>query len=347
MSANVRSYGSYLNKSIQASQSAVDRANSVHDPYYKESSIILLSNSWELFSKALLIKHGGEKLIYESGTNKEISIKAEKAVNKLKNLGYISETQAIPIQQLISLRNEAIHSILNDIPDEIVFHLEYYAIRYLKELIEINFKQYSKFFKRNYLSINFEGVVTYADKVKKLVSKAKKSRDLKSVRLAYLLERGTVFNGGEYIKQSDFNKALLDKRNKRPMYKLKLGEYSRKSEMIVVVPIQAPSGTVADIKLTKSRSHGNITVNFEKRASDDDYPYLTTDLGVKIGRSRYYIQQIIKDLKIKENPEFHQNIRTGKKSSTNKYSEPCLSYLKEFLTNNPDYVPKNSLSKIK
>jgi len=66
MSTNIRSYGPHLNKSIQAAQSAIDRANSVHDPYYKESSIILLSNSWELFSKALLIKHGGEKLIYES-----------------------------------------------------------------------------------------------------------------------------------------------------------------------------------------------------------------------------------------------------------------------------------------
>jgi len=186
--------------------------------------------------------------------------------------------------------------------------------------------------------------VTYADRVKKLVSRAKKRRDLKSMRLTYLLERGTIFNGSEYIKQSDFNKNLLDKRNKRPMYKLKLGEYSRKSDMIVVVPIQAPSGTVADIKLTKSRSQGNISVNFEKRATDDDYPYLTTDLGVRIGRSRNYTQQIIKDLKVKENCEFHQNIRTGKTSSTNKYSESCLSYLKEFIVNNPDYIPKNSRS---
>ena len=68
MASNVRTYGNFLDKSLQAILSGIDRANSINDPYYKEGSIILLANAWELLSKALLIKHGGDSLIYESGS---------------------------------------------------------------------------------------------------------------------------------------------------------------------------------------------------------------------------------------------------------------------------------------
>lgn len=338
MAANARTYGPFLDKSLMAVHSAVDRANSINDPYYKEGSIIFLANAWELFAKALLIKHGGDALIYETGTRKERTITAESAVHKLKTLGYINELQAASIQQIISLRNEASHSTLPAIADEIVFHLEYYAIRYYKEMLDINFKAYAKKFKRQFLSISFAGITTYADSVKKLVTRAKKNKKTEEVRLAYLLERGVNFSGSEYMKQVDFDKMLLNKKTARPMRKLKIGEYARSADMVVVVPIQAPSGTQADIKLSKSNK-GVLTVNFDKRATDDDYPYLTQDVSSKLGKTRSFVQRMIKDLDIKGTASYHQRIRSGNKSFVHKYSDTCVNYLKKYLEDNPTYIP--------
>lgn len=338
MPVGSRNYTRYLPNAINAIHSAIERANSINDPYYKEGSVILLANAWELLAKAVLIKHSGEAAIYETGSRKERTITAEVAVSKLKSLGYISDLQAAPLQQIISLRNEATHQSLPDVPDEILFHLEYYAVRYFKEILEANFKQYAKKFRSHFLSVSFDSVTTYADSVKKLVTKARKIKKSDAVRLAYLLERGVGFSGSEYIKQADFEKVLRDRKTSRPMYKLNLGDYSRKAEMIVVVPIQAPSGTSADITLTKNRG-SSISVNINKRATDDDYPHLTKDLSAKLGKSSSYVSKTISNLKIKGNALYHQQIRSGSRSLVHKYSDSCLNYLRAYYQDNPDYKP--------
>lgn len=329
MPANIRSYGNYLDKSIIAIHSGIDRANSINDPYYRESSLILIANAWELLSKALLIKHGGESQIFETGSRKEKTITAEYATNKLKNLGYLSEIQNNLVQQVISLRNEASHKTLPNIPDEILFHIEYYSIRYFRELLDINFKNYSKKFRQKFLSVSFESSTTYADSVKRLVAKARKNKKIEDIRLAFLLERGVNFSGTQYMKQSDFDKIILNKKIPRILYKLKIGEYARKADMIVVVPIQAPSGTQADIKLTKTFQGSSIAVKFDKRATDDDFPYLTTDLSSKLGIPRGKLLDKIKVLSIKGNSIYHQKVRTGRNSYSQKYSDQCLDLLKK------------------
>lgn len=340
MSTNSRTFGKYLNKAIDAVHSAIDAANSVHDPYYKEKSLVLFANAWELLAKALLVKHGGEVMIYETGTRKERTITAEKAVHKLNTLGYITDIQAAAVQQVISLRNEASHSVLPQLADEIVFHLEYYALRYFRDVLEANFKAALPKIRKQYLSVGFDGVKTYSDRVKNLVSKARKNKSPDDLKAAYLLERGVQFSGSEYIKQSDFNKTLLSKSTTRPMFKLKMGEYSRRGEMIVVVPIQAPTGTSADIKLTKSNT-GALTVKFDKRATDEDYPHLASDLSAKLGKTRYFVQRMVKDLNIKQNPLYHQQVRVSSKSSVHKYSDACLNFMRNHLAANPSYTPPN------
>lgn len=338
MPVGSRAYTKYLPNALRAIHSGVERANAINDPYYKEASIILIANAWELLAKSVLIKHAGEAVIYETGSRKERTITAEVAINKLKNLGYISNLQAAPLQQIISLRNEASHQSLPDIPDELLFHLEYYSIRYFREVLDANFKQYSRKLRANFLSVSFSPISTYAESVKKLVTRARKSKKNNDIRLTYLLERGISFSGGEYMKQADFEKALLNKSTTRPMYKLNLGDYSRNADMIVIVPIQAPSGTKADIKLSKGRG-SNISIAQIKRATDDDYPYLTKDLSTKLGKSSSYVSKTISNLSLKGNILYHQQIRAGSKSLVHKYSDSCLLYLRKFYEDNPDYAP--------
>lgn len=338
MPAGSRNYIKYLPNAIKAVHSGIERANAINDPYYKESSVILLANAWELLAKSVLIKHAGEAIIFETGSRKERTISAEVAVNKIKNLGYITDIQAIPIQQIISLRNEASHQSLPAIDDGLLFHLEYYTVRYFKEVLSANFKQYAKNMRKQFLSVSFDPVTTYSDSVKKLVAKARKGKRPEDIRLAYLLERGVCFAGNEYMKQADFEKVLKNKKISRPMYKLKLGEYSRKADMVVVVPIQAPSGTTADISLTKARG-SSISVKMNKRATDDDYPHLTKDLSTKLGQSSQYVSKTISNLDIKGNPLYHQQIRSGSRSLVHKYSDQCLNYLNNFYEENPTYNP--------
>lgn len=338
MPAGSRSYTKYLPNAIRAAHSGIERANAINDPYYKEGSVILIANAWELLAKSVLIKHGGEAAIYEAGSRRERTITAEVAINKLKNLGYISNLQAAPLQQIISLRNEASHQSLPPIPDELLFHLEYYSIRYFREILETNFKHYAKYLRNQFLSVSFTTVTTYADSVKKLVAKARKAKRLEDVRLTYLLERGVSFSGGEYMKQADFEKVLLNRKTARPMYKLNLGEYSRNADMIVVVPIQAPGGTKADINLSRARG-SSISITQTKRATDDDYPYLTKDLSAKLGKSSSYVSRTITNLSLKGNALYHQQIRSGSKSLVHKYSSQCLSHLKKFYEDNPVYEP--------
>ena len=338
MPVGSRNYTKYLPNALRAIHSGIERANAINDPYYKEASLMLIANAWELLAKSVLIKHAGEAAIYEKGSRKERTITAEVAINKLKNLGYISDLQAAPLQQVISLRNEAAHQSLPEIPDELLFHLEYYSIRYFREVIDANFKQYSKNLRDHFLSVSFAPVTTYAASVKKLVSKARKGKKVSDIRLTYLLERGVSFSGSEYMKQADFEKTLLNKKTARPMYKLNIGEYSRNADMIVVVPIQAPSGTKADINLSKGRG-SEISITQTKRATDDDYPHLTKDLSTKLGKSSPYVSKTISNLKLKGNALYHQQIRSGSKSLVHKYSDACLNHLRNFYSDNPTYEP--------
>jgi hypothetical protein len=113
-----RKYLIYLDKSISALLASIDRINSVHDAYKVEESLILLTNAWELLAKGTLMRDK-ENIILADGR----TISAEDAITKLVAKNYLAERQSQHIQQIISLRNSAIHSVLPYVPQEIVFHL--------------------------------------------------------------------------------------------------------------------------------------------------------------------------------------------------------------------------------
>ena len=126
-----RKYLIHLDKSINALLASIDRINSVYDPYKTEQSLILLTNAWELLAKSVLIRDKESILLGDSRT-----ITAEDAITKLVAKNYLTESQSQHIQQVISLRNSAIHSVLPDVPQEIIFHLMFYGVKFFKDLKE-------------------------------------------------------------------------------------------------------------------------------------------------------------------------------------------------------------------
>jgi hypothetical protein len=331
-----RKYLIYLDKSIAALLASIDRINNVHDTYKIEESLILLTNAWELFAKGILIRDR-EKIYLADGR----SITAEDAITKLVAKNYLTENQAQHIQQIISLRNSAMHSVLPDIPQEIVFHLMFYGVKFFKDIISGEFPTYKSKCSGNFLSISFDTFTTYADKLQKLISKARK-RGTPEQELLWLLERGVRFKGGQYISQNKFEDEIKKLgRKKRLYHHLKISDFIRGADMVVVVPVQAPKGYTADINLRKSSNKAGaaLPVMIKKTDLEEDYPYLTSEIARKINKGTNFVAKSAAVLMLKNNTTYHQAVRSSKSGKINRYSQKALDYLKDYLQKNPNYNP--------
>ena len=182
----IRTYNKYNQKAIAAINTAINSFNQVYGAYNTEATLLLLANAWELLAKAILIKN--KQSIYID-KNKNQSISLEKALFRLKDLKIIDHKQSQVLLQIASLRNEACHSILPPIPQEIQHHLFFFACKFFKDIYKQQFKKTHPLLNKNFLSLSFDQLKTYADCVQKLVSKIKRaSSDDK--KIVWLLERG-------------------------------------------------------------------------------------------------------------------------------------------------------------
>jgi hypothetical protein len=110
--------------------------------------------------------------------------------------------------------------------------------------------------------------------------------------------------------------------------------------VVRVVPVQAPKGYTADITLRKcNASNTALPVVVRRTDVEDDYPYLTKELGAAIGKDQNWTARAAADLGLKGDPKFHQQIRASSSSSVQRYSQAAIDRLKEYLGSHPDYSP--------
>jgi hypothetical protein len=327
-----REYIRILDKAIPAMESAIDSFNHVKHPYRNEATLLLFCNAWELLAKSVLVK----KKISIRKDKQGNSISAEQAISKLINIKVIEINQAELIQQIISLRNYAAHNILPSVPNEIMHHLLFFGCKFFREIVEAEFPARSKDLEGNYLSLSFSELTTYADKVQKLVSKIKKSEEDK--KLVWLLERGIKFDGASYISQFQFEQQY--KRKKRIMPHLAISDFIKNTDMVRIVPVQAPKNYTADISLRKgSKSDSSLPVQVIKTDLDVDYPFLTSELAAKLGKSQNFIAYTVKYLNLKGDPTYHQSVRSSKRGAVQRYSQAMFEKLDKYLKDNPDFNP--------
>ena len=91
------------------------------------------------------------------------------AIHRLKALNLIDENPAFAVLQVISLRDYAAHDLLPDIPEAILHHLFFFSCKSFKDTVEQEFPNHANFVSRNYLSISFTNITTYADQISKLL----------------------------------------------------------------------------------------------------------------------------------------------------------------------------------
>ena len=327
-----REYLRLLDAAKAAAESAIDTFNRARHPYRDEATLILLTNAWELLAKAVLVQRHESIRRGQRGE----TIAAEIAIARLQNKRLLDQNQAATVQQIISLRHAATHYLLPNVPEEVMHHLLYFGCKFFKEVVESVFPRHSKDLERNYLSLSFSDLTTYADKVQKLVSRVKRSP--RNKRLVWLLERGCSFDGSAYLTEKQFEAKYRGKRKVMPY--LDLGRFVRDADMVRIVPIQAPRNFTADVALRRgSARDATLPVVVKKTEIERDYPYLTRELGERVGKNQNWAARAAAVLGLKGDPKYHQAVRASRSSYVQRYSEAALQRLKQKLSEEPAFNP--------
>ncbi len=327
-----REYLILLDSAKAAIETAVDSYNRVKHPYRNETAVILLTNAWELLAKAILVQ--AHQSIRKGRRGDTVS--AEIAISKLLYRKDLKKHEAENIQQIISLRHAATHHYLPEVPDEVMQHLLFFACKFFREAVKRHFKSHAKDLEQNYLSLSFTELTTYADKVQKLVSRVKRSESDKT--LVWLLERGIAFDGSEYITEKQFESKYRGKKKIMPY--LGINDFLRNTDMVRIVPVEAPRNYTADISLRKgSPRDSSLPVIVKKTELETDYPYLTKELANEVGKSVSYVARTAQQLNLKGDPKYHQAIRSSKSGAVQRYSEAAKQFFLRKLAEEPSYKP--------
>ena len=331
-----RQYLQLSEASSKAMLSAIDCFNRVFGDYKVETTMMLMSNAWELLAKAVLVKR--KKNIY-TNRQKTRSICCEDALNKLVHWGELTKDQAELLQQIVSLRNRSTHDILPAVPEEIQHHLLFFGCKFFKEVSSKHFPKAAKKLSHNFLTLSFDHLTTYSDTVQKLVSKLRRGKKDEK-ELVWLLERGIRYvESSDYISQDKFEK-LYNRKHKIAPH-LKISAHLSTADMVRIVPVQAPKNYTADITLRKGgkKLKGSLPVTIKKTNVDEDYPLLTKDVASNLGKNLNFTAKALSVLGIKGNGDYHQAIRTSSKGSIQRYSQSALQKLKKHISDNPDFNP--------
>jgi len=153
-----------------------------------------------------------------------------------------------------------------------------------------------------------------------------------------LLERGIQFDGSAYITEAQFEQKYRGKKKILPH--LGLAKFIRNADMVRIVPIQAPRNYTADVTLRKgSAADASLPVLVRKTDLENDYPYLTKELGQKIAKSQNWTARTVLVLGLKNDPKYHQAVRASATSLVHRYSSAALESLKKKLADEPTFNP--------
>ncbi len=327
-----REYLRLLDKSKESAECAIDNFNRAKGPFRTEATLLLIGVAWELLAKAILVLN---KKSIKRGSGGD-AISAEVAVSKLLHFKKIEKHHSDIVQQIISLRNASVHDVLPEIPIEVQHHLMYYACKFYREVVARHFKAHASDLNQHYLSLSFDELTTYADKVQKCVSKIKKNESAK--QLIWLLERGIAFDGNKYLTPRQFETKIRGKSRTLPY--LEIGRYLRESDMIRIVPVEAPKNYTANINLRKgSAKDTSLPVVVKRTELETDYPYLTRELGEAIGRNTNFVARAASTLELKGNDMFHQAVRSSESGKIHRYSRAAKTKLEQKIAEDPNFNP--------
>lgn len=215
-------------------------------------------------------------------------------------------------------------------------HLLFYGCKFFREVIDKRFPSHTRDLPGKFLSLSYSDLTTYADKVQKAVSRARRSPNDR--RLVWLLERGLAFDGSSYLTEKQVEAKYNGKKKILPH--LRLGDFVRSADMVRIVPVEAPKNFTADLTLRKgSAADSSLPVVMKKTDLEADYPHLTREVAAMIGKDQNWTANAAEVLKIKGDPKYHTRIRASKSSYVQRYSDAAVDKLRTHLATQPGFNP--------
>lgn len=330
-SKNLRLYSRYFDASADALEVAVDNFNRVHPAFRTETAVIMLAISWELLAKAVLLKTS--RKIDARGDN---TISGKHAVLRLHNQKIINKDENDTIQMIISLRDESAHGLLPEISIEMVQHLIYFGIKAHRRISTEYFRSRSKTMPEHFLAMSFGDLTTFADKVAKSLTAAKRSPEKE--KLVWLLERGLTFDGAAYESRKEVTRRIQNGGSRRK--KLHVDRYASTNPMVRLIPVEAPKNMTADLVLRKGdRRDATLPVIVKQVNEEEMYPYFTAQIATRLGKDLNWVAKAAKTLNLKGDPRYHFAGRSSASQRTNRYSEEALQFLMRRLREKPEFNP--------
>lgn len=339
MSRGAPKYKNHVVTAIDAAKLSIESFNKINGFLRNQEAIVFNCLGWELLGKGFLMRRGYQ-ILKPDGT----SIGVEKVINLLQHkFQVINAEENKTLQQISSLRHEALHGILPNIDHEIITHLLYFSCKTFHSFLKQHFKAYFKDFDKNFLAISFRDYTFYSDKVSKLLTQAKKFKNDKN-RLLYLLDRGVDFAENPSKKKMvsyDVWKGKIKKlpRKSRVSRHLSIYKYLSKQEDIRLIPVHVSRGYKPEVQLTKT-SNPLAPVFVKKSDPNVDFPHLTSDIASKLKKSLSFIAKTVRKLKIIDNDTYCSRIRTSRSGSgVPKYNDKALNFIKDYLEKHSDFNP--------
>ncbi len=327
-----------LHKSIDSVILAVDHFNRIWDCGRKESVLIFFDHSFELILKAALLNK--KQRIREKRKGETFGF--DKCVRVAFANKIISEDQVLTLQTINNLRDAAQHYFV-DLPEPHLYFQAQSALTVFKDILKYNFEKSlsEKLPERvlpisttpvNNLNVFFEDEI---DEIKKLLSPGRRSKVEASSKLRGIVIFDKTIQG-ETCQPSPayLNKKLSEIKQNRTIEQLFPGISSIKinaegSGPSICLRITKKEGV--PVQLVPEGTPGATVISVRRVNELDYYNLSLSQVAENVELTSPKTNALIKYLKLKDDDKYYKQIKMGKSSVFNRYSQETIKTIKENL----------------
>jgi hypothetical protein len=327
-----------LHKSIDSIILAVDHFNRIWDCGRQESVLIFLDHSFELILKAALLNK--KQRIREKRKSETFGF--DKCVTIALTNKIISEDQVLTLQTTNSLRDAAQHYFVELSESHLYFQAQS-SLTVFRDILKYNFeKSLSEELPErvlpisttpvNDLNVFFEDEI---DKIKQLLSPGRRRKVEASSRIRGIIIFDKAIQGEKFQPSPAYiNKKLSEIKQNRTIEQVFPGISSVKinaegSGPSICLRITKKEG--APVQLVPEGTPGATVISVRRVNELDYYNLSLSQVAEKVELTSPKTNALIKHLKLKDDDKYYKQIKIGKSSVFNRYSQETIKIIKENL----------------
>ena len=324
---------SLLDRAKESLVLGVELFNRPTDAARAPGVLLMFDHSFEMLLKAVIFEKTGR--IHSPREKKNYSF--EKCLNVCQSqLSFINEDEALILANLNGFRDAAMHDLL-DLSEGLLYGHTQSAVQIFAAVLKKAFSQdLSKTLPRRVLPLStvaptdINTVVSQdMESVKALLGAKRRREDEAEAKLRPYLVIETNVRKRQNIPGTPTPVSKV-------MKTLKKGDWKTVMPMVAGLVQSSATGIPVSIHVTKREGFpvridpaSATAIAFRYVKPEDKYPYLTTDLAVKLKLTVSRVVGLVNLFQMKENDEFHTSIRVSKTGKVQRYSEKARQVLKQ------------------